>query len=206
MGGRARRSRGPESRISVARLLRAAASPWLRWAYVARTVTILILALAAPACRAAATPAMVDTCFVPAERCAPRIVAAIDAARESIRVQAYGFTSPPILEALAAAHRRGVDVQVIVDRSAVERRYHGATEVAKAGIPIWIDFAPVIAHTKAIIIDGTLVIGGSFNYSQAAAQRNVEDVTFTQSRDIARRFLANWEQRRALSRLYEPTE
>jgi phospholipase D len=149
---------------------------------------------------------MVDTCFVPAERCAPRIVAAIDAARESIRVQAYGFTSRPILKALAAAHRRGVDVQVIVDRSAVERRYHGATDMASAGIPVWIDFPPAIAHTKAIIIDGALVIGGSFNYTQAAEQRNVEDVTFTQSRDIASRFLANWERRRALSRLHDPTE
>ena len=104
------------------------------------------------------------------------------------------------------AHRRGVDVQIIVDRSAVERRYHGATEVTSAGIPVWIDFAPAIAHTKAIIIDRALVVGGSFNYTQAAEQRNVEDVTFTQSREIARRFLANWERRQAVSRLYDPTE
>jgi phospholipase D len=178
----------------------------LGWAHVTRAVTILILALATPACRAAATPAMIDTCFAPVERCAPRIVAAIDAARETIRVQAYGFTSAPILEALAAAHRRGVDVQVIVDRSAVERRYHGATDMVSVGIPVWIDFRPAIAHTKAIIIDGALVIGGSFNYTQAAAQQNVEDVTFPQSREIASRFLENWERRRSLSRLYDRIE
>jgi phosphatidylserine/phosphatidylglycerophosphate/cardiolipin synthase-like enzyme len=89
------------------------------------------------------------------------------------------------------------------DRSAVERRYRGASDMAKASIPLWIEFRPAIAHTKAIIIDGDLVVGGSFNYTQAADVPNVEDVTFTQSREIASRFLANWERRRALSRLHD---
>jgi phosphatidylserine/phosphatidylglycerophosphate/cardiolipin synthase-like enzyme len=69
-----------------------------------------------------------------------------------------------------------------------------------------VDRSAAIAHTKAIIIDGDLVVGGSFDYTQAAEQRNVEDVTFTQSREIASRFLANWERRRALSRLYDRIE
>jgi phosphatidylserine/phosphatidylglycerophosphate/cardiolipin synthase-like enzyme len=65
-----------------------------------------------------------------------------------------------------------VDVHVIVVRSAMEWRYHGATDVAKAAIPVWIDFAPAIAHTKAIIIDGALVVGGS------AARRDAGQLRF----------------------------
>ena len=151
---------------------------------------------------AAETPALVDTCFVPQESCTPRIVAAIAAAKATILVQAYGFTSPPILEALAEARRRGLDVKVIVDRTAIEHRYSGATFVDHAAIPVWVDNTPAIAHTKAIIIDRLIVLGGSFNYTKSADQRNVEDVTFIRSPEVAARFTAAWEARREVSTPY----
>ncbi len=101
--------------------------------------------------------APVSACFVPPENCAAQIVAAIDAATTEIRVQAYAFTSPPILGALASAKRRGLDVQVVLDRSndhsASEPRYSGATFMANAGVPVWIDTHSGIAHNKLIIID-----------------------------------------------------
>jgi phosphatidylserine/phosphatidylglycerophosphate/cardiolipin synthase-like enzyme len=116
--------------------------------------------------------APVSACFVPAENCPAQIVAAIDAATTEIRVQAYAFTSPPILGALASAKRRGLDVQVVLDRSndhsASETRYSGATFMANAGVPVWIDTHAGIAHNKLIIIDQHLVVGGSFNFSAAA--------------------------------------
>lgn len=157
-------------------------------------------------------PATVSVCFTPAENCVGSIVAAIAAAQTEIRVQAYGFTSPPILGALVAAQRRGVDVAVLLDRvndrdeeigrEAPRGRYTGATFVANAGIPVWIDDSKRIAHIKAIIIDKRLTIGGSYNYTMSAEQRNVEDVTFIESALIANRFLANWNARRSVSRVY----
>jgi phosphatidylserine/phosphatidylglycerophosphate/cardiolipin synthase-like enzyme len=147
--------------------------------------------------------APVSACFVPPENCAAQIVAAIDAATTEIRVQAYAFTSPPILGALASAKRRGLDVQVVLDRSndhsASEPRYSGATFMANAGVPVWIDTHAGIAHNKLIIIDQHLVVGGSFNFSAAAQARNVENVTFIDSPDVASWFLANWTSRRDAS-------
>src|SRR5580704_11665160 len=61
--------------------------------------------------------------------------------RFEIRVQAYSFTSPPILSALVSAKGRGLDVAVILDksndRSGEKSRYSGATFVAHAGIPVF---------------------------------------------------------------------
>lgn len=62
------------------------------------------------------TTAQVSVCFTPADRCVGSIVAAIGAARSQVRVQAYGFTSAPVLAALKAARGRGVDVAVILDK------------------------------------------------------------------------------------------
>jgi phosphatidylserine/phosphatidylglycerophosphate/cardiolipin synthase-like enzyme len=55
-------------------------------------------------------------------------------------VQAYSFTSAPILSALKAAHARGVDVEVIVDKTSARvsksgSRYSAATYLSNAGLP-----------------------------------------------------------------------
>jgi len=54
-------------------------------------------------------------------------------AKESVLVQAYSFTSAPIAKALVEAHRRGVRVQVILDRSQRTERYSFATSLKNAG-------------------------------------------------------------------------
>jgi phospholipase D len=170
-----------------------------------------------------AAPAPIAVCFTPAEHCAWWIVAAIDGAREEIRVQAYVLTAGDIIDALERAHRRGVDVEVILDRS--QTHEDDADEAAPllhaepvpplpgprsadiltaAGIPVWIDRVPGIAHNKAIIIDRHLVIGGSYNYTRAAETENAENVTRIDSAEVAAQFLANWQERQAASQPYAP--
>ncbi len=157
--------------------------------------------------------AQISVCFVPAQECAAAIVTAIGEAKRSIRVQAFGFTAPPILNALAAARARGVDVQAILDKTndPIDRtdrfdlgnerpRDGGAAFTAAANIPTWIDETVAIAHNKIIVVDEALVIGGSYNYTRSAEQKNAENVTFTWSADLARLYLENWEARKAVSR------
>jgi phospholipase D len=147
-----------------------------------------------------AVPAMLSVCFTLPERCGLRVADAILAARRSVRVQAYGFDYQPIVAALLAAGRRGVDVQVILDRSNERRRDSALPDLEQASIPVYIDDRPAIAHNKIIIVDGCLVIGGSFNYTYSAEYRNAENVTFITSCPAGAWFAANWEQRRAVSR------
>ena len=156
----------------------------------------LLLGCAAPA-GAQMLPARVGVCFVPGEPCAAEIVSAIEAARSEVRVQAYGFSAPPILAALAAARARGVDVAVILDRSDERRLCDRGGDLLAAGVPVWIDHVPGIAHNKVIVIDRRIVIGGSYNYTASAERRNAENVTFIESEAVAARFLANWASRRA---------
>jgi phosphatidylserine/phosphatidylglycerophosphate/cardiolipin synthase-like enzyme len=144
-------------------------------------------------------PALVSVCFVPGEGCAGQIVAAIAQARTEVRVQAYGFSAPPILAALADARHRGVDVAVILDHSDARRLCERDGALLAAGVPVWIDHPPGIAHNKVIIIDRHLVIGGSYNYTESAERRNAENATFIESAAVAARFLANWAARQAVA-------
>src|SRR5260221_6936533 len=79
-----------------------------------RLLAVLVLPGLAVVPARAAEPLV---CFTPGRDCTDLIVQQIHAARHSILVQAYSFTSVPILSALKAAHAHGVDVEVIVDKS-----------------------------------------------------------------------------------------
>ncbi len=113
-----------------------------------------------------------EVAFSPNGGCTDLVIKVIHSAKTSIRVLAYSFTSAPIAKALVEAHKRGVDVQVVVDKSQKSEKYTSATFVANAGIPIRIDSKHAIAHNKVIIVDGHTVQQGSFNYTKAAEEKN----------------------------------
>ena len=144
--------------------------------------------------------APVEVCFVPstlAPSCTDLAVKQIAAAKTSIYVMAYSFTSKPIELALVAAKKRGVDVQVILDKSNVGYKYSGLSVMQAAGIPTTVDDSHAIAHNKVIVIDENVVVGGSFNYTNAAQHANAENMTVTKDAKLAALYLANWKLHRA---------
>jgi phosphatidylserine/phosphatidylglycerophosphate/cardiolipin synthase-like enzyme len=75
---------------------------------------------------------------------------------------------PPIAKALLDAHKRGVQVQVILDKSQRTEKYLSADFLANQEVPTKIDAVHSISHNKVMIIDGEIVITGSFNFIKAA--------------------------------------
>lgn len=129
------------------------------------------------------------------------IVDAIGKAKRQILVQAYSFTSRPILAALAEAQARGVEVEVIADKSNDRGRYSGATYMRNHGVPVWIDDTVRIAHNKVMIFDGRSVLTGSFNFSRAAQKDNAENILLVEdSPALADRYIRDWKWRQSWSR------
>ena len=84
---------------------------------LASVLGLLLLTSPVYAETAAPCPA-VTVCFTPGENCTERIVTTLSEAKTSLLVQAYSFTSAPIAEALVDAKKRGVRVEVILERIA----------------------------------------------------------------------------------------
>lgn len=140
--------------------------------------------------------------FSPDGGCTEAIVNEINAAKREIKVQAYSFTSTPIASAIAKAHERRVKVTVILDKSQETAQYSSATYLDNQNVPVFIDDEHQIAHNKIIIIDGTIVVTGSFNFSQAAEKSNAENLLIMNRPDIAKAYLANFEDHRAHAKPY----
>jgi phosphatidylserine/phosphatidylglycerophosphate/cardiolipin synthase-like enzyme len=133
--------------------------------------------------------------FSPGGGCTQAVVDALNAAKKTVLVQAYSFTSTPIAQALVEAKKRGVDVRVILDKSQRTERYSGATFLANEGVPVSIDAAHRIAHNKVMIIDDGEVITGSFNFTKSAEEGNAENVLLIlHAPELAARYTANWRE------------
>lgn len=140
--------------------------------------------------------------FSPGGGCTDAIVKALDAARQTVLVQAYSFTSPPIAKALVDAHKRGVKVEVILDKSQRTEKYTSTDFMAHAGIPVKIDAKHAIAHNKIMVIDGETVITGSFNFTTAAEEHNAENLLVIKDKSLAEKYTINWKEHTGHSEKY----
>ena len=77
--------------------------------------------------------------FSPKGECTDAVIRELNRAKDTILVQAYSFTSAPIAKALLNAHKRGVKVEVILDKSQRTDQYSSATFFYNSGIPVKID-------------------------------------------------------------------
>jgi len=143
-----------------------------------------------------------EVCFTPGGDCTSRIVDTIGTARQTILVQAYSFTSAPIAKALVDAKKRGVDVRAVLDKSQRSERYSGADFLVNGGVPVLIDAAHAIAHNKVMVIDGGVVITGSFNFTKAAQDKNAENLLVIHDPVLASRYAMNWREHAGHSEPY----
>jgi phosphatidylserine/phosphatidylglycerophosphate/cardiolipin synthase-like enzyme len=141
--------------------------------------------------------------FSPHGGCTQAIVSAIGAAKKSILVEAYSFTSKPIAQALIAAHQRRARVLVLLDQSELSDPYSVAKLLHQNGIPLFINSAFRIAHSKIMILDGSSVITGSFNFTKSAETSNSENLLIiSHAPDLAQKYTTIWNQHHALSTPY----
>ncbi len=128
----------------------------------------------------------VQTCFSPSGNCSSHIMRVIGQARKEILVAVYAFTSDDIAWALVKARERGVKVQVVVDLefdrenptskvSFLERRGLAVRRISginngKAGR------GSGLMHQKFAVIDRSVVLTGSYNWTLSADKFNHENL------------------------------
>lgn len=146
------------------------------------------------------TTTIAAVCFTPGSNCQKQIVNLIYSATHFIRMQSYTFTSYKIAHALVVMQHRGIDVQVIMDKSQFQcQQFSQRNYLISQGIKVFEDYKLNIAHNKVIIIDGQTVETGSYNYTASAQKYNAENVLILANYDLAQYYLKNWQRRRQCS-------
>lgn len=166
-------------------------------------LALAVLSMPAPAAAGERLPAegSVEVAFSPADDPEALLVELIGAARSSLHVQAYIFTSRPLATALIAARRRGVAVEVLADAQMHKRGRNALPQLLEAGIPVALETAHAAAHNKVLIVDaagpGCAVATGSYNWTWSARKRNAENLIVLRDHCVlAQVYLRNWQRHR----------
>jgi phosphatidylserine/phosphatidylglycerophosphate/cardiolipin synthase-like enzyme len=175
---------------------------WLRGVgAAAHAVVLAALMLAAlPAQSSQRFPARgeIEVAFSPRDDAEAVLIGVIRAAKRSLQVHAYVFTSRPIADAMVAAHRRGVKVEVLADAKMNSREKGNAIpQLLSAGIPVAFETRYSAAHNKVLIADaqgpGCAVLTGSYNFTWSASKRNAENVLVIRGQcELVRAYRENW--------------
>jgi phosphatidylserine/phosphatidylglycerophosphate/cardiolipin synthase-like enzyme len=142
-------------------------------------------------------------CFVPdGPSCETLVIQSINETDESLRIEAYSFTSPGIAAAVKEAKDRGVDVKVILDKSQVSRRNFIGNFLRNAKIDVAVDKKRTISHDSVMIFDGKAVYTGSSDFTKASDERNVESgLLIRGDTSLVKSYLTNWNARYRASRV-----
>lgn len=144
----------------------------------------------------------VEALFSPWDDVEGALLRTLRAARESIHVQAFSFTSRPLAAALLEARARGVRVAVLADREQTQFMDNSRIpQLAAAGIEVALETRYAAAHNKILLIDAEgaapVVVTGSYNFTWSAQAKNAENVLFLRgNRALMRRYLENWQRHR----------
>ena len=133
--------------------------------------------------------------FAPEDDVIDQLVPLIEGAEESVRFMAFSFTHDDLGAAMLAAADRGVDVGGIFETRGSETEYSELASLYCAGLPVRQDGNPRAFHHKVIVVDGEIVVTGSFNFSNNADRSNDENVLVIANRDIAAHYLQEFDRR-----------
>ena len=152
-----------------------------------------------------------EVAFSPNEGAEQLVVRVIDSTKLDLRVLAYSFTSARVTQAMLRAQKRGVKIYMVADEqnnlsSTASPKARAALSVlVTAGANVRVTSAYPIHHDKVIIADGQTVQTGSYNYSEAAASKNSENVFVNwNNARLAQLYAKHFERNWSTAKKFEP--
>jgi phosphatidylserine/phosphatidylglycerophosphate/cardiolipin synthase-like enzyme len=131
----------------------------------------------------------VENYFAPEDGALSRLVELINGAEESIYFLTYSFTTDELAEAVLSAKARGVEVQGVMDKGQAANAGGEFDRFVANGIDVHLDGEDGNMHNKVLIIDGEIVVTGSYNFSANAEKRNDENLLVIHDAEIASEYL-----------------
>jgi phosphatidylserine/phosphatidylglycerophosphate/cardiolipin synthase-like enzyme len=130
---------------------------------------------------------LIDVYFSPYGGAASQVINWIDHANETIHVLIYSFTNDDIGDAVVRAYQRGVEIKVVFEKTQISQ-YSEYMKLRTTGIQARNDTNSGLMHHKVAVIDGYIILTGSFNWSASAEERNNENLMVIRSQSLATTF------------------
>ena len=122
------------------------------------------------------------------------LIALVNDAKTSIRFLAFSFTDYPLAQAMIDRSKAGVDVKGVYETFGSTGTGSELKTFWCANIPVRQDGNASFLHDKIIILDNSIVVTGSLNYSSSADEANEENVVILDNAEIATLYLQEFDK------------
>lgn len=150
--------------------------------------------------------AVAEGLFFGSEETATSMVRFLDymrSAQKTLDVCVFSLTNDTIARVLLTQHHAGKQVRLIVDDDQCNQQGADAMRLRRRGIHVRMDHSSFHMHNKFCIVDGVCLLNGSFNYTQAAARDNNENILVTNTPELVQAYVEQFEK---LWKQFEPSE
>lgn len=113
-------------------------------------------------------------------------------ARKSIHAAVYDLNAETVARSLIGAKKRGVDVRLVTDNSNMKRR--SVELLRENGIEVVSDEKGGLMHNKFAVIDSSLVLTGSLNYTGNGFYKNNNNLLLLRSAHCAAIYGAEFDE------------
>lgn len=132
--------------------------------------------------------------FSPGDDCENAIVSSIRNARHSVKICVFTISENVISEEIISAHKRGVSVTIITDNDKLNDKGSDIRWLAGEGIRVKIDESSSHMHHKFCLVDKSILLTGSYNWTKSAADRNQENLLVTEDPKMVKAYLNEFEK------------
>ena len=146
----------------------------------------------------------VENYFSPPDKVMDKIIAYVNAAQKSIRFIAFTYTDKDLAAAMVSRFNAGVDVAGVIENRGASQ---GALVPLVCGkVPAKVDGNPYTMHHKVIVIDGSIVITGSFNFTLSADNENDDNIIVIHDPVVAKLYLDEFDRVNGIAKAPNPAE
>ena len=138
---------------------------------------------------------LMEVYFSPDDGVADRIYEILNDAEESIYFMAFSFTTDEFGEIIREQAENGLTVAGVMEEEQVKSNIGTEYDPFKqAKLDVFIDGNEGQMHHKTMIVDGQIVITGSYNFSRSAEIRNDENLVIIYNEKIADFFMKEFQR------------
>lgn len=129
-----------------------------------------------------------EALFFPSDESLDKLLDVLRKTKRSMDICVFTITDNRISKVLMDKHNAGVKVRILSDDDKALDRGSDTIDLAREGVPVRFDDSPDHMHHKFAILDGNILINGSFNWTRSASTRNQENLMILEHPGMVRSF------------------